>query len=1077
MTTIRVRLLGDVAVEREGAPTPPGSVALRTVLALLALRPGEPVHGGTLIAQLWPGDDAPRHPAATLHTRITRLRGWLGGADRVTAHAGAYTLRVVPDAVDLARFLAAGEEALRVGASPDAALLAADTALRTWRGTPLPGLDAPLLDVARDHALERRGRVEERRARALIDLGRAPEAVEALGALIAANPVREPLRALLVEALHRAGRPRDAVEAYLAARRDLDDELGVAPGEELRGAYQRVVDARSAPGETTAPPSRMVGREAVLARIVDTLTEDGRVVVVDGVAGIGKSVLLAAARHAARAAGAEVLAGAWQEDRTPMAAWFEALGRPPDWSTREAPGPWAYDRLATMADAGPVLLTLDDAHRADSASLGVLTLLARRRLRPGAVVLVAARSPDAACHPEWDAALDDLLRSDQTVRVPLDVLDADVVVDLAAGRLAHLGEAAAELARLVATRSGGHPLHAAALLDVLTGQPDCDAALVAVHGVPGHLRAMFTHQVSRLPARARSALEGLAVLAPIGLGDLAAVLDRRPLDLADDLRPAVDAGLALALPDRVVVRHDLMSDAVHDSVPPAARTELHRDRLARLTAADAGGVDPFVLLRHALGAAAVIPTVVLARARLGAAISAYERRALPEALALLDAAAPDLDGDVELAVHRGLVLGALGDADAADDTLDAALETALASCRDGDATDERSARLLLLAAVGDEPLGRPVTGDPRRLARVRRLEPLGLPPGARAELLTSTLREEFLGGTPRPDTVARCRALGDDACLPLVTRARARALEARMSLEEAVLADERLAVADDAHRLAGRTGDPLLVLDTTELLMTATLGSGRLDRARVLCAEMAEGAERWHRPRLVWADRLVGAALLLAEGDVDGADAAALGGLTRGQELGVPDAVQGYGVHLVVRHWLTGSADVLVDLVAGAADAAPGIAAWSAGAAVAAARAGDRERASRHLAEFHRRRVAVAGRLFDRPGLCLAVAAAADLGDRATAELVRTALPRDAEAVVLVGYGAAILGPATLFTGLAAAILGDEAGARADYATAGALAATLGWTPWADAATRLAAHLDDPDGVVPPLGLDLRGRR
>lgn len=608
-------------------------------------------------------------------------------------------------------------------------------------------------------------------------------------------------------------------------------------------------------------------------------------------------------------------------------------------------------------------------------------------------------------------------------------------------------------------RAGGHPLHAAALLDVLAAQPDEAAAADAAGGVPDRLRALFEHQLARLPSRTRQALEALAVLRPVDLAALAGVLERRVLDVADDLRPAVDAGLALARSDRFVVRHELTAEAVHDAVPATTRTHLHHSRLRALT----GDADPFVRLRHTLGAAALLAPTDVARARLDAGVAAYQQRALVEALALFEQAGADLDGDPALAVHRGLILAALGRPEEADDLLDAALD-ALPVTEDAD-------HLAVLAAVGDEPLGTVIDGDPRRLRRLRRVADRPLAPRRRLELLAALIREEGAHGAVVAGLLEEATALadavsGDD---PAAT-ARVRALEARTLVDAPTPAADRLVVATDALALAQKTGDPDLCLDATELLMSASLGAGRVEQARKMRQVLENDARRRHRPRSMWVAHAAHAALLLAEGDGAASDAAAQHALALGQELAVPTATVAFGVHLFVLHWLAGTLTEVRDLAVQASATADNTAAWTAGAAVCEAVAG-RPDAAQELLKEYRRRSENPDLWFTRAAACIAASAAFRLHDQDAARAVRTVLAPDPAAIVLVGFGAAIIGPATLFTGLAAWTLGELGTARAELGQSAALATSLGWTPWADAATRLVEAVDATGPVELPLGL------
>ncbi|MFC5061579.1 AfsR/SARP family transcriptional regulator [Actinomycetospora atypica] len=259
-----VRLLGRVAVDRGQGECVPTSLAMQHLLVLLAAAPRTPITRDALVADLWADGAAPRNPDATLHTRMTRLRDWLGiPRDRLTATSGSYTLHLEPERVDFCRFHRLARLALSVEAPADA-LAAADGALAEWGGEPWPGVSSPRLDVLREHANARHQHVVEVRVRALLALGRPLEAVDVVVPLAGEAPDREAWHALLVSALHAAGRPKEAVEAFLAARRHLAEELGVGPGEELCDAYRRVLldRAESTPGPTRVPPASRRSRRA-----------------------------------------------------------------------------------------------------------------------------------------------------------------------------------------------------------------------------------------------------------------------------------------------------------------------------------------------------------------------------------------------------------------------------------------------------------------------------------------------------------------------------------------------------------------------------------------------------------------------------------------------------------------------------------------------------------------------------------------------------------------------------------------------------------------------------------------------
>jgi len=65
--------------------------------------------------------------------------------------------------------------------------------------------------------------------------------IDALYPLVAEHPTVEPLPAMLMKALHAAGRGADALSCYATTQRRLASELGADPGPELRALHQAIL--------------------------------------------------------------------------------------------------------------------------------------------------------------------------------------------------------------------------------------------------------------------------------------------------------------------------------------------------------------------------------------------------------------------------------------------------------------------------------------------------------------------------------------------------------------------------------------------------------------------------------------------------------------------------------------------------------------------------------------------------------------------------------------------------------------------------------------------------------------------
>jgi DNA-binding SARP family transcriptional activator len=397
-----------------------GGARQRSVLALLLLRANEALTRDVIVDELW-GASPPPTAAKVLQNCISALRKELpGGAETLRTVGGSYALQLAPDELDRDRFersLAGGRAALAAGET-EAAAEQLRTALGLWRGS-------PLCDFAYESfAQEEIARLEELHLGALEDridadlaLGRVEELVPELEALVGRHPLRERLRRQLMLALYRSGRQAEALAAYRHARQTLMGELGIEPTRALQElerailAQDPALDLRPVTARAPAQAGRhaaapIVGREDELdvlaAGLEDALAGRGRLFVVVGPPGSGKTRLGDEIASRAKARGATILWGR---------AW-DGGGAPPYWPWRQAvndlPQPdgdgdeerfrffeAVTELLRAEAALSPVMLVLDDLQAADEGSLLLLQFVASEVAEMPVLIVGLARE-DAA---------------------------------------------------------------------------------------------------------------------------------------------------------------------------------------------------------------------------------------------------------------------------------------------------------------------------------------------------------------------------------------------------------------------------------------------------------------------------------------------------------------------------------------------------------------------------------------------------------------------------------------------------------------------------------------------------------
>jgi len=337
---MQVRLFGELEAEQAGVPVPVRGAKQRALLAVLALRPGQPVSADRLIDVLW-GDGQAAHPANALQAQVGQLRRTFGPAAIITTEAG-YALAVGPDEVDVVRFEQLVAEGRRLAADGEMVLASAalGEALSLRRGEPLAEFAyAGFFDAERARLDELALVASESRAGADLGLGRHGELAAELAALCQEHPLRERLWELLILALYLSGRQAEALSTYTEVRDRLADELGIDPGPALRELQARILaqDPSLAPADATASPalaparaaaapkaagnlreqlSSFVGRDAELEQLCEAL-RSSRLVTLTGPGGAGKTRL---AVEAAAVLREEHRDGAWLVELAGVAA-------------------------------------------------------------------------------------------------------------------------------------------------------------------------------------------------------------------------------------------------------------------------------------------------------------------------------------------------------------------------------------------------------------------------------------------------------------------------------------------------------------------------------------------------------------------------------------------------------------------------------------------------------------------------------------------------------------------------------------------------------------------------------------
>lgn len=391
------------------------------------------------------------------------------------------------------------------------------------------------------------------------------------------------------------------------------------------------------------PPRPFVGRREereVLSQLMQTCHRgEGRAVVVQGEAGIGKTALLGeAVREAERSYGFRVVEA--------LMGPIQGLGRPLIQALRQVAAGESgshgraathvfssavHQQLVSLSDhAGdgralhvdrflehalreltadrPLMLIVEDAHLGGTEDFKLLQYLISRMSDQRLMIAVSLRTRDPSGSDSMEstlASIHGLLAQPGITSIELPPLNTDLTHRAVAARFG-LRVIPAEVIARIQDRADGVPLYAIELFRHLldSGELERRDDVVArttkwgTTELPRHLREMVEQRLAGLPDSDRNLLEAAAVSGIEFNGQgLAAVVEEKVLDVLRVLQRVYrERGIVLPRERGFRFAHGLFSDALYADLAPDLRRELHVRWAEHLEAQ--GGADPEILGWH-----------------------------------------------------------------------------------------------------------------------------------------------------------------------------------------------------------------------------------------------------------------------------------------------------------------------------------------------------------------------------------------------------------------------------------------------------------------------------------------------
>ena len=594
MPQLRLFLFGAPRVELDGELAAMDTRKAIALLAYLAIT-GERHTRDALAVFLWPEYDQ-RRSRANLRRTLSVLKAGLGGYGLSVERE---TLGIDPQAdiwVDVHHFM----ELLGECARPDhpaagncrECLGPLSEAVSAYAGDFMSGFtlrDSPSFDSWQYHKGEALRRelsgALTRLADCHCELGQFEAAIDYARRLLDLDALHEPAHRQLMTLYSLSGQRAAALRQYRECVRVLDEELGVPPLEETTALYEQILAGEiaaisgastvtsSAAARVRLPPRLpLVGRSSEWDELLAAYREvenDGRLAILEGEAGIGKTRLAEAFVEAIQEQGARVVLARCYEGESNLAygplleginaamsrgeadAWWHAI--PAEWLAEAArlvpevsrlqpdlppvaalESPGAQSRffegvsrlIQALCGASPAgVLFLDDLHWADEATVDLLAYLVRRLSGRPIFLLFNWRADLIDPDHQLRLLLAEGQRAGTVRRISLDRLPESAVRELVSAS-ASAPERSKDVARQLYDETEGLPFFVVEYLSIWDSEraiPESAAyygrqsgnaipALDAAWPMPSGVRELLRSRIAGTSETGRQLLQAAAVI-------------------------------------------------------------------------------------------------------------------------------------------------------------------------------------------------------------------------------------------------------------------------------------------------------------------------------------------------------------------------------------------------------------------------------------------------------------------------------------------------------------------------------------------------------------------------------------